>query len=95
MKTGIRELSKEQTREELLKSAHILFCKKGFHSVSIDEIAQESNVTKGAFYHHFASKNDIFESCFVLQAQRIENLLKKVKLMEMVLWKNIWQVWMS
>ncbi|MCM0606353.1 MAG: helix-turn-helix transcriptional regulator [Xanthomonadaceae bacterium] len=58
---------------------HILFCKKSFHSVSIDEIAQKANVTKGAFYHHFASKNVIFESCFVLQVQRIENLLMKVK----------------
>ena len=79
MDKGVRELSKEQTHDKLVKSATRLFCRQGFHSVSIDEITSDAEVTKGAFYHHFTSKNDVFEKCFVLQAKRIELVLLKAQ----------------
>lgn len=48
-----------RTRQALLISAHGLFIEKGYQSVSIDEIARDARVTKGAFYHHFKSKSDL------------------------------------
>ncbi len=39
-----------RTRQALLISAHGLFIEKGYQSVSIDEIARDARVTKGAFY---------------------------------------------
>lgn len=42
-------------------SARKLFATAGFENTSIDEIAAHAGVTKGAFYHHFDSKERIFE----------------------------------
>ncbi len=42
-------------------SARKLFAVAGFEKTSIDDIAEHAGVTKGAFYHHFNSKERIFE----------------------------------
>jgi AcrR family transcriptional regulator len=43
----------------LLESALELFGAKGFHATSVQEIVKAAGLTKGAFYHHFASKEDV------------------------------------
>jgi len=48
-----------QTRQMLLESALALFGEKGFHATSVQEIVKSAGLTKGAFYHHFASKEDV------------------------------------
>ena len=49
----------QATRERILATALRLFAERGYGAVSIEEIAQESAVTKGAIYHWFADKDDI------------------------------------
>lgn len=49
----------EQTRRLLLDSALQLFGEQGFHGTSVQEIVERAELTKGAFYHHFESKEDI------------------------------------
>ncbi len=39
-----------------------LFYQKGYHNTSIDDILTELSLSKGAFYHHFKSKEDFFIS---------------------------------
>lgn len=46
----------ERTRERLLKAGFREVYRSGFQSASIDSILAATNVTKGALYHHFASK---------------------------------------
>jgi TetR/AcrR family transcriptional repressor of nem operon len=46
----------ERTRERLLQSAFQEIHRKGFQSAGIDTILAATNVTKGALYHHFGSK---------------------------------------
>ena len=48
-----------RTRAALLESALDLFGNKGFAGTSLDEITSRAGVTKGAFYHHFQSKEDL------------------------------------
>ena len=43
----------------LAESAFELFGRRGFDAVTIDEIAARTGVTKGSFYSHYASKNDV------------------------------------
>lgn len=43
-------------RERLLQSAMTLIRSKGFAATSVDELCKAAGVTKGAFFHHFASK---------------------------------------
>lgn len=47
------------TKEEILEQAIALFKAEGYENVSVDKICQACDVTKGSFYHHFTSKNDI------------------------------------
>jgi AcrR family transcriptional regulator len=48
------------TVEAIVSAAHALFAANGFAATSIDEIASRAGVAKGAVYHHFASKEEIF-----------------------------------
>jgi AcrR family transcriptional regulator len=50
----------EHTRQEILRSAHQLFLKNGYHGTSMRKIAQGAGVAVGGIYNHFASKDEIF-----------------------------------
>lgn len=49
----------QETREAILAAALRLFAAHGFARVSVEQIADEAGVTKGAVYHWFADKNEI------------------------------------
>ncbi len=52
----------EETAEKharILEQASILFRERGFSGVSLSEIMKATGLTHGAFYHHFASKEDL------------------------------------
>src|ERR1700733_8374367 len=55
-----REEYAEATYEALLDSATACFVESGFAATSLDAVAKRARVTKGAIYHHFASKKDLF-----------------------------------
>jgi AcrR family transcriptional regulator len=55
-----REEYAEATYEALLDSAAACFIESGFAATSLDAVARRARVTKGAIYHHFASKRDLF-----------------------------------
>ncbi len=48
------------TRQNILTSALDLFSRNGYDATSVAEICQTAGVSKGAFYHHFPSKLDLF-----------------------------------
>jgi AcrR family transcriptional regulator len=48
------------TRAALLGAARLLFAERGFTGAGREEIARLAGVTRGALYHHFASKHDLF-----------------------------------
>ncbi len=49
-----------ETRGAILAAARILFAARGYAASSIAEIVEAAGVTKGALFHHFASKEDLF-----------------------------------
>jgi AcrR family transcriptional regulator len=49
-----------ETKDKILKAAQDLFSRSGFESASVSEICQSAGVSKGAFYHHFPSKQSVF-----------------------------------
>src|SRR5262249_39325480 len=51
-----REDQRAHTRAGLVKSAHAVFLRRGFHGASLEEIALEAGLTKGAVYSNFDSK---------------------------------------
>jgi AcrR family transcriptional regulator len=55
-----RDQRKAQTRERLLATAKDVLLRRGFHAATLDEIALEAGLTKGAVYSNFASKAHLF-----------------------------------
>ncbi len=51
----------DQTHDRILKSAMDHFMSRGFLGASIRQICRDAGVTNGAFYAHFASKEDLFD----------------------------------
>lgn len=51
---------KERTRGRIVDSARRLFNRHGFEQVSIDRIMSEAGLTRGGFYHYFASKDQLY-----------------------------------
>src|SRR5437879_3169229 len=47
------------TREKILQAAGRLFALKGYHDTKLDEVRHAAEVTTGAFFHHFGSKEDL------------------------------------
>lgn len=60
----------KNTKEHILKATTKLFLQKSFKEVTMKEIVQTTGMSKGAFYHHFSSKDQLFleiaENFFIL-----------------------------
>jgi AcrR family transcriptional regulator len=50
----------EETRSHILDAAGELFAERGYDATSVADICAQAGVTKGAFYHHFESKQSVF-----------------------------------
>lgn len=49
-----------ETRDKLLETAIRLIWQSNYSSVGVNEICKQAGVTKGAFYHHFETKADLY-----------------------------------
>ncbi|TCK26775.1 TetR/AcrR family transcriptional regulator [Pseudonocardia endophytica] len=54
-----RSYDPDETRRLLIAAALELFAEKGFRGTSVQEVADAAGLTKGAFYHHFRTKDDV------------------------------------
>ncbi|ASY64894.1 Transcription repressor of multidrug efflux pump acrAB operon, TetR (AcrR) family [Sinorhizobium sojae CCBAU 05684] len=50
----------EATRKKILNAAEHIFYEKGVSNTTLEEVASEAGVTRGAIYWHFANKTDLF-----------------------------------
>ncbi len=60
----LRAQQGEATREALLAAARELFGTRGYGETSLDAIVAAAGVTKGALYHHFSGKEELFGAVF-------------------------------
>lgn len=60
----------EEKRQELLNAAEKLFCAKGYEGTSVQDILNVAEMSKGGFYHHFASKEDVIKALCARRAER-------------------------
>ena len=54
----------EATRTALIAAARPLFAQRGYSAVGTEEIARAAGVTRGALYHHFGGKRELFEAVY-------------------------------
>ncbi|SHK13382.1 TetR/AcrR family transcriptional regulator [Chryseobacterium polytrichastri] len=91
----------EATRLNILRKAFELIYEKGYQTTSVDEIIATTQVTKGAFYYHFKTKDEMglaiinelmrssFQDTFIDPFQDSENPLDTIyNLMENILMEN-------
>jgi TetR/AcrR family transcriptional regulator, transcriptional repressor for nem operon len=51
---------KARTRAKIVESARVMFNRHGFEQVSIDTIMEHAGLTRGGFYNHFKSKDELY-----------------------------------
>jgi AcrR family transcriptional regulator len=60
----LRERQAEATREHLVAVARQRFAEQGYAATSIEDIVQRAGVAKGALYHHFSGKDELFRAVY-------------------------------
>lgn len=56
-----REQKSQESRERIIEAAKSLILARGYDAVSVSDITKEAGVSKGAFYIHFKTKEDLIE----------------------------------
>lgn len=69
----------EETVRKILDTAERLFIEKGYDRASLQEIINETGLSKGAIYHHFTSKEDILYSVCDRIGRRNGEVLSQVR----------------
>ena len=63
-----------ETRTKLLDAARDLIRAKGYSATTVDDICQAAGVTKGGFFHHFESKDQLG----VAAAEQFSNMAEQI-----------------
>ncbi len=69
-----REQKNRLKQEAFFKTGNRFFNKQGFNGTSLDEIAQDLHVSKGAFYYHIKNKEDLLFHCYNFSLDIIEKI---------------------
>lgn len=68
------------TKQKILNEALTLFAEKGYSAVYVGEIADAVGIKTPSLYKHYKSKQDIFNSCVEVFAERMENIRNNMQL---------------
>ena len=74
------QLRSEETRQKILSSATRLFSLNGYDATGVAEICETAGVSKGAFYHHFPSKQDVFLNILNAWLDQLSREMQKARL---------------
>ena len=67
------KIDAEKTRQQLIDTAARLFEARGYADTSIAEICAELDMTKGALFHHFRSKEELFREVWTNLQVEMDN----------------------
>lgn len=72
-----REREKLRQREEMLAAANDLFAQKGYHNVSMHEIAAKSEFAIGTLYKFFQNKEDLYKALVLDHCDKFEAVMEQ------------------
>jgi AcrR family transcriptional regulator len=64
MSVPLRPPRGDATRAALVSTARALFTERGYAGVGTEEVVRRAGVTRGALYHHFRDKQDLFRAVY-------------------------------
>jgi AcrR family transcriptional regulator len=68
-------MANSKTRELIVERADALFYERGFEPTSFADIAEAVGISRGNFYHHFKTKDDILDAVLTLRMARTRAML--------------------
>jgi AcrR family transcriptional regulator len=79
----------EATRKALLKVARKLFADRGYAATATEEVVRRARVTRGALYHHFRDKQDLFKAVLHEEEARLAREVAVVALAQNDPWSQL------
>jgi AcrR family transcriptional regulator len=79
----------ETTTEQLVAAARELFANKGFAATSIEDIVTAAGVTRGAMYHHFTNKEELFAAVFQREERILSDRIHAAALKKKGAWEQL------
>jgi AcrR family transcriptional regulator len=79
---------REETRQRLVDAALPVFARNGFERATVDEIVREAGYSKGAFYVHFESKEDLFWAMLEERIAGVQDTLRNAVDIELSVAEN-------
>ena len=89
MEKSRREENSKATRRGLIDAARVLFTERGYADTSTEEIVRRSRVTRGALYHHFNGKQDLFKAVLEEVNARVSDAIAGRALEQGDVWSGV------
>jgi AcrR family transcriptional regulator len=83
-----RTRQSEATRAKLVRVGRDLFARHGYNDVATEEIVRRAGVTRGALYHHFRDKRDLFAAVVEQVEQEVMQQVAETALAEADAWER-------
>jgi len=75
-------VSKEERKEQIMKTALNLFAKKGFYNTTIADIAREMGMSVGNMYNYFPSKESLAKELLIYTSKKFGDEIRKINEMD-------------
>jgi AcrR family transcriptional regulator len=87
---NLKAQQSEATRAALVETARELFATKGYAATSTEDIVRTTGVTRGALYHHFRDKDDLFRAvCIALDGKILERVSAAAMAADGGIWEHL------
>ncbi|MPZ97724.1 MAG: TetR family transcriptional regulator [Dehalococcoidia bacterium] len=86
---GRKAEQSDRTRGALIDVARALFAERGYAATATEEIVHAAGVTRGALYHHFRDKQDLFEAVYRDLQDQLRDLIVAAYRAEADPWERI------
>ncbi len=73
-----RRRLRDEKRNAVLRMAVRLFLEHGYYRATLDEVAEQLNITKPALYNYFRSKEEILYGCWMFGQERVDAAIKDI-----------------
>lgn len=70
-------MNQQTTRADIVEAADQLFYQRGYEHTSFADIANEVKISRGNFYHHFKSKDEILDAVIELRLAKTQKMLDR------------------